>query len=254
MNGSTEVVSGTGIPENTRLTVVAEPADGYQLKEIRVNDVALERNVNIFTLTQETTVTAEFEEAVPAYCTYEGNSSHDQRYVRSITMNGGTSPFSVSVYSTTRQAVYVDKTDNVFEAYAGEEIQPVVNWAGEWMHGYLYIDYDKDYTFSYTLGSDDYPTADGELVSYTFYSPSDSQWGKNSKGETTENNSRLDDVPSFTLPENLAPGEYRVRLKIDWCHLDPCGASTKSPIPLPATAATSSISLCGSWSGRPPIR
>lgn len=223
MNGSTEVVSGTGIPENTRLTVVAEPADGYQLKEIRVNDVALERNVNIFTLTQETTVTAEFEEAVPAYCTYEGNSSHDQRYVRSITMNGGTSPFSVSVYSTTRQAVYVDKTDNVFEAYAGEEIQPVVNWAGEWMHGYLYIDYDKDYTFSYTLGSDDYPTADGELVSYTFYSPSDSQWGKNSKGETTENNSRLDDVPSFTLPESLAPGEYRVRLKIDWCHLDPCG-------------------------------
>lgn len=229
MNGSTEVVSGTGIPENTRLTVVAEPADGYQLKEIRVNDVALETNVNTFTLTQETTVTAEFEEAVPAYCTYEGNSSHDQRYVRSITMNGGTSPFSVSVYSTTRQAVYVDKTDHVFEAYAGENIQPVVNWAGEWMHGYLYIDYDKDYTFSYTLGSDDYPTADGELVSYTFYSPSGSQWGKNSKGETTENNSRLDDVPSFTLPESLAPGEYRVRLKIDWCHLDPCGHPDEIP-------------------------
>ena len=229
MNGSTEVVSGTGIPENTRLTVVAEPADGYQLKEIRVNDVALERNVNIFTLTQETTVTAEFEEAVPAYCTYEGNSSHDQRYVRSITMNGGTSPFSVSVYSTTRQAVYVDKTDNVLEAYAGEEIQPVVNWAGEWMHGYLYIDYDKDYTFSYTLGSDDYPTADGELVSYTFYSPSDSQWGKNSKGESTKHDSRLDNVPSFTLPESLAPGEYRVRLKIDWCHLDPCGHPDEIP-------------------------
>ena len=229
MNGSTEVVSGTGIPENTRLTVVAEPADGYQLKEIRVNDVALETNVNTFTLIQETTVTAEFEEAVPAYCTYEGNSSHDQRYVRSITMNGGTSPFSVSVYSTTRQAVYVDKTDNVFEAYAGEEIQPVVNWAGEWMHGYLYIDYDKDYTFSYTLGSDDYPTADGELVSYTFYSPSGSQWGKNSKGESTKHDSRLDDVPSFTLPESLAPGEYRVRLKIDWCHLDPCGHPDEIP-------------------------
>lgn len=229
MNGSTEVVSGTGIPENTRLTVVAEPADGYQLKEIRVNDVALETNVNTFTLTQETTVTAEFEEAVPAYCTYEGNSSHDQRYVRSITMNGGTSPFSVSVYSTTRQAVYVDKTDHVFEAYAGEEIQPVVNWAGEWMHGYLYIDYDKDYTFSYTLGSDDYPTADGELVSYTFYSPSGSQWGKNSKGESTKHDSRLDDVPSFTLPESLAPGEYRVRLKIDWCHLDPCGHPDEIP-------------------------
>lgn len=97
------------------------------------------------------------------------------------------------------------------------------------MHGYLYIDYDKDYTFSYTLGSDDYPTADGELVSYTFYSPSDSQWGKNSKGETTENNSRLDDVPSFTLPESLAPGEYRVRLKIDWCHLDPCGHPDEIP-------------------------
>lgn len=232
MNGSTEVVSGTGIPENTRLTVVAEPADGYQLKEIRVNDVALETNVNTFTLTQETTVAAEFEEVAPAYCTYEGNSSHDQRYVRSITMNGGTSPFSVSVYSTAKQAVYVDKTDHVFEAYAGEEIQPVVNWAGEWMHGYLYIDYDKDYTFSYTLGSDDYPTADGELVSYTFYSPSTSQWGRNSKGETTKNDSRLDNVPSFTLPESLAPGDYRVRLKIDWCHLDPCGHPEESKNPL----------------------
>lgn len=224
MNGMVEVTSGTELPENTLLTVVAEPSEGYELSRILVNGEPLERNVNRFTLTEAATVSAEFEEVVPAYCTYEGNASGTYgRYVRNITMNGGISPFSVSVYSTTRQAVYVDKTDNVFEAYAGEEIQPVVNWAGEWMHGYLYIDYDKDYTFSYTLGSDDYPTADGELVSYTFYSPSDSQWGKNSKGETTEHNSKLDDVPSFTLPENLAPGEYRVRLKIDWCHLDPCG-------------------------------
>jgi|GEM_PF-1848019 len=224
LNGDTEVTDGENVAENTVLTVVAEPAAGYELNRILVNGVALETNVNTFTLTQETTVSAEFSLVTLPYCTYEGNASGTNgRYVRNITMNGGISPFSIPVHSTTMQAIYVDKTTEVFEAYAGEEIQPAVNWEGSWMHGYLYIDYNKDYIFSYTLGSDNYPTADGELVSYTFYSPNDTRFGYNSKREVKENNSSLDNLPSFTLPGDLAPGEYRVRLKIDWCHLDPCG-------------------------------
>ena len=224
LNGDTEVTDGENVAENTVLTVVAEPAAGYELNRILVNGVALETNVNTFTLTQETTVSAEFSPVTLPYCTYEGNASGTYgRYVRNITLGDGVSTITIPVHSTTMQAIYVDKTTEVFEAYAGEEIQPVVDWEGSWMHGYLYIDYDKDYTFSYTLGSDNYPTADGELVSYTFYSPNDTRFGYNSKREVKENNSGLDNVPSFTLPESLAPGEYRVRLKIDWNHLDPCG-------------------------------
>ena len=133
-------------------------------------------------------------------------------------------PFSLPVYSEPQQPVYADKTDNIFVAYAGTEIQPIVQWEGYYMHGYFYIDYNKDYQFSYTVDSNGYPTADSEIVSYTFYNPNRSETsGFNSKGEVSRNNSKLNSVPSFTLPDDLAPGDYRVRLKIDWNHLDPCG-------------------------------
>ena len=224
LNGDTEVTDGENVPENTVLTVVAEPAAGYELNRILVNGVALETNVNTFTLTQETTVAAEFEKAVSAYCTYEGNTNSAQRFVRNIEMVGGASPFSLPVYSEPQQPVYADKTDNIFVAYAGTEIQPIVQWEGYYMHGYFYIDYNKDYQFSYTVDSNGYPTADSEIVSYTFYNPNRSETsGFNSKGDVSRNNSKLNSVPSFTLPDDLAPGDYRVRLKIDWNHLDPCG-------------------------------
>ena len=224
LNGDTEVTDGENVAENTVLTVVAEPAAGYELNRILVNGVALETNVNTFTLTQETTVAAEFEKAVSAYCTYEGNTNSAQRFVRNIEMVGGASPFSLPVYSEPQQPVYADKTDNIFVAYAGTEIQPIVQWEGYYMHGYFYIDYNKDYQFSYTVDSNGYPTADSEIVSYTFYNPNRSETsGFNSKGEVSRNNSKLNSVPSFTLPDDLAPGDYRVRLKIDWNHLDPCG-------------------------------
>lgn len=223
LDGEAEVVSGSKVRANTELTVVAEAAAGYVLKQILVNDQPLESGVNKFTLTAATTVAAEFEEFVPNYCTYEGNSKHGSRYLNKVTMNGGLSAFSFDVHSTSGKAIYVDKTAEVLEATAGTEISPVINWVGEWMHGYLYIDYDKNGEFDLMLDENEYPEANSEVVSYTFYSTSDAQWGQNSKGDRTENNSRLDNVPSFTLPANLAPGDYRVRIKIDWCHLDPCG-------------------------------
>ncbi|MDQ9812925.1 hypothetical protein RFZ01_00445, partial [Acinetobacter pittii] len=74
---------------------------------------------------------------------YEGNSKHGSRYLNKVTMNGGLSAFSFDVHSTSGKAIYVDKTAEVLEATAGTEISPVINWVGEWMHGYLYIDYDK---------------------------------------------------------------------------------------------------------------
>lgn len=228
MNGVAEVANGSKVRANAELTVVAEAADGYVLKQILVNGQALESGVNKFTITAATTVAAEFEEFVPNYCTFEGNSKHDSRYLNKVTMNGGLSSFSFDVHSSPFKAIYVDKTAEVLEATAGSEISPVINWVGEWMHGYLYIDYDKNGEFDLMLDENDYPGANSEVVSYTFYSTSDQQWGRNSKGQSVENNSRLDNVPSFTIPADLAPGNYRVRVKIDWCHLDPCGHPSES--------------------------
>lgn len=61
MNGSTEVVSGTGIPENTRLTVVAEPADGYRLESLTVNGSAFTSG-DTYTVTGNTEIAVSFAE------------------------------------------------------------------------------------------------------------------------------------------------------------------------------------------------
>ena len=182
-------------------------------------------------MTDSRIVSASYTFRERVYCTYEGNSTHSSRKLNSISMQGGTSSFSIdNIDSSTSHPIYQDLTQNVFEAEAGVTITPVIDWDGSWMHGYLYIDYDKDCTFSYTLGSDNYPTTDGELVSYTFYHPTRSSTsGRNSKGEIVTNGSGFENgMPSFTLPADLAPGDYRVRFKIDWNHLDPCGHPDES--------------------------
>lgn len=149
------------------------------------------------------------------------------RWVRSMSINGGTAPFSSGALEAAgTRPLYSDKTvtqaaidadpaklTKTIQAAPGATLQPVVDWAGEWMHGYLYVDYNNNGSF----------TDAGELVSYTFYDTADNQFGKNSLGETVQNNSRLTNVPRFTLPADLANGLYRIRLKIDWNNLDPCG-------------------------------
>lgn len=57
-NGSNVVATGSALSQHTILTVEATPADGYQVKAIKVNDVAIEGNT--FSLEAESTVTVEF--------------------------------------------------------------------------------------------------------------------------------------------------------------------------------------------------
>ncbi len=160
-----------------------------------------------------------------AYCTYPGNSTHSRK-LNSITLVGGKeASFVMSGIDTSNaHPVYQDLTDNVFEAYAGATITPTINWSGEWMHGYMYIDYNNDYEFSYDINDDYTPAAGSEIVSFSFYSETDSQYGYNSAGESCQHNNAFNSpMPSFSLPENLPLGDYRIRFKIDWCSLDPCG-------------------------------
>lgn len=163
------------------------------------------------------------------YCQPTGTVSSTDRWVRSLSISGGLIAFNSGTIETSgSRKLYTNKTvsqeqldadptlmSKVIQAAPGATLQPAVNWAGEWMHGYLYVDYNDDGDF----------TDNGELVSYTFYSASGNQSGLNSLGQSTSNNSRLLNVPYFKIPENLADGLYRFRLKIDWNSLDPCGDS-----------------------------
>lgn len=174
-------------------------------------------------------ISASYQFREPAYCILDVNSTHDGRKLNSITLQGGTEPFSITNIdaTTSDRPIYRDMTDRVFKAMAGAEIKPVVNWSGEWMHGFIYIDYDGDKAFSYGINADGTPVSGCELVSYTYYYDGYTEGGNNnsfnSKGETVGPNSKFDDVPSFVIPADLLSGTYRMRFKVDWNNLDPCG-------------------------------
>lgn len=168
---------------------------------------------------QSIMVTATY--SFPHYCTPEGNITRTDRYLRNVSFSGGIESFNSGTINTaTSRPLYADMTSKVLKADAGAIITPSLNWTGEWMHAYIFIDYNKDKEF----------TGENEIVSYSFYKANlgdGVQPGTNSLGETTYSNGSVttSNVPAFTLPADLAAGTYRMRVKIDWNSLDPCGAS-----------------------------
>ena len=96
------------------------------------------------------------------------------------------------------------------------------------MHSYLYIDFNNDKEFTAELDANNYyvPTATSELVSYNRYSPNNEATWYNGDGSTaTDGHINMSGaaLPSFTIPENIEPGDYRARFKLDWNSTDPCG-------------------------------
>lgn len=159
----------------------------------------------------------------PAYCTPDLKTSHD-RHLTSTSITDGTSTLTISSIQPVAvpRAVYVDKTNEIFTTKAGSTLVITNVWGYEWMHAYVYIDYNKDKEFDITLNADG--NNEGELVSYTFYGETENN-GKNSLGVSVPNSTNANgELPRFILPKNLAIGDYRIRLKIDWNDLDPCGS------------------------------
>ena len=111
----------------------------------------------------------------------------------------------------------------MFKVNVGEELTISFNKEGSWIHQYVFIDFDGDgFTASIAEGSEWAPA--GDLVAYSFYnndSASDES-GWNSKGTViTGSNRNTPAVPAFNAPETA--GTYRMRIKQDWCNIDPAG-------------------------------
>ena len=102
-------------------------------------------------------------------------------------------------------------------AVPGDQLTTTVNYQGNSMHGYLYIDYNMDGRFTAALTDEGLPAEGSELVSFTYNN------GKNSLGETKTGGGAGYNPPVFTLPADLPAGNYRARLKIDWNNVDPAG-------------------------------
>ena len=128
----------------------------------------------------------------------------------------------------TSKAAYEDHTaDEPFTVEAGRELTASFDYTGEWMHSFVYIDFDNDGDFSYKEGQWDQTGTD--LVAFSFYSldsnPKNDASGYNSVGDELTGDARNTyAAPSFKAPAKA--GEYRIRFKFDWNCILPGGSSS----------------------------
>lgn len=129
--------------------------------------------------------------------------------------------------ATERKNEYLDLTgaELYFVAAPGEQVSIELTTDGSWVNHYVYIDYDADgFTASIADGSNYEPA--GDLVAYSFYNNggSSDNSGWNSLGEAISGDNRSKPVlPAFVVPAEA--GKYRMRIKQDWCSIDPMGDS-----------------------------
>jgi hypothetical protein len=157
----------------------------------------------------------------------DANSTHSSRALNSFSLQQtGKDKQTKSV--KTSKAAYEDHTaDEPFTVEAGSELTASFDYTGEWMHSFVYIDFDNDGKFSYKEGQWD--QAGTDLVAFSFYSldsnPKNDASGYNSVGDELTGDARNTYVaPSFKAPAKA--GEYRIRFKIDWNCILPGGSSS----------------------------
>ena len=156
---------------------------------------------------------------------YSGSYTRTDRKLNSVSL---TSPAFGAQPVTAGSTTYTDLTSTkTLRAQAGETLTVSFNCKGEWMHGYVYIDTDKDGFTAGVNSSTHAPT--GDLMSYSFYSGNDTSDGSgyNSGGTYLSGGSRNTlSMPTFTCPST--PGTFRMRFKTDWNSIDPAGDSNSA--------------------------
>ena len=153
------------------------------------------------------------------------NKNHQTRHVTAITVTGGTADFSGNGYSSaTDRPVYEAHLDQVIVCRPGDVLTPVIAHDPEdWVHKYVYVDWDDNKVFDVVTGTPGQKNW-GELVSYTYIETSSgSSNGYNSEGTSVNSEAQNAKLGSFTVPDTIASGDYRIRFKVDWNSTDPCG-------------------------------
>ena len=225
-NGAATVNSGDQVPAGTVLTLSKTAQTGYQFTNYIVNGTATTNST--VTVNADVTISVAFEEGALEYCTLTGTTQRsDSRGINSLSVsdNAGNSVSVAGPGTGTRQALYVDQTGTIFTTEPGARITIKNNGSGNWMHSYVYIDLNQNGVFEVNEANCRGANVDGELMSHTGYTGvNGSDPTQASDGSTIDYGTSYNlTMPSFTLPTDMAPGTYRVRHKVDWNCVDPCG-------------------------------
>ncbi|MDE5900469.1 MAG: glycoside hydrolase family 16 protein [Muribaculaceae bacterium] len=135
-------------------------------------------------------------------------NSNNNRSTGAISLSGQAGTQTLEVPQATDRLLYHKVFTNPFVVTPGETVSASISFAGTWMNAYVYVDYNNDGEFD----------PETEAVSYSNYQ------GENSAGETNSSSNTMA-LPQFMIPEDIAPGVYRIRYKVDWNSLDPGGST-----------------------------
>lgn len=249
INGSaTSVEAATG----ARLTFNANPNSKYRFVNWTREDGSQINALASYwfnvpgTTTPTGVVTANFElqPGQADFCEPSGNLSGAMsgRYTRKLTVTDNYSSNVTEIgtlQSSDSDPIYHNALAQEFTVMPGAEVTvtPDCNTAA-WLHTYLYVDWDGD-GFDYN-GPSDYVDPDNnyairpgcDMVFYSRWCPYDevpstyNPWYSSVGGRMNRTNCHNFDPNTpitFTVPDDLAPGTYRVRFKVHWQSLDPCG-------------------------------
>ena len=158
--------------------------------------------------------------------------THGTHYPKAVGIVGTQSDREVldNIASAPGCAAYFDKTETVFEVKSGDIVTPSITINGEWMHGYVYVDWNGNKQFDVNINGDGpYTQGEGnELMCWSLY-------GKDTNGDTGWNSDGIYQSSgnvlapgSFKVPEGLEVGStYRMRYKVEWNSIDPAGEGDK---------------------------
>ena len=159
--------------------------------------------------------------------TYTGTRNYSERDINAVKFVS--EAYGEKVHDLTaseRSSEYLDLTESFeFVVVQGEQASVEITTGGSWVNHYIYVDYDANgFTASIEGGSNWKPA--GDMVTYSFYNNGGGSDGDgwNSLGETITGNNRSNPaLPGFVVTGK--PGKYRMRIKQDWCSIDPAGDS-----------------------------
>ena len=164
-----------------------------------------------FTFTIDETLQPEEPEEYPINFNKEAYQHHSSRILNSVTLQTGSGETQTVTLDGTKKA-YQDLTDQSFTIHSGDAVTVQANYTGEWMHTYVYVDLENDKQFSFNEEADQTGT---DLLGYTYY------LGYNNEGNATAKEIAPTTPIHFTL--DAAPGDYRMRVKVDWDNANPGG-------------------------------
>lgn len=144
--------------------------------------------------------------------------ARDDRHLNSVTITTAEGTVEIVIPENGKKKIYHDFLSVEVPVKAGETVTPSLDYTGNAMHNYFYVDLDENGVFSTDLSDDGTPY--GDLLSYSYYE------GKNSKGEeiTSKPGSISPNLcHKFVIPSDTPEGLYRCRVKIDWNYIEPGG-------------------------------